>query len=154
MTFDDTAGPVLGLWRALSRRDWDEIKTYLSADCIYVDMPVGPALAARGPDDIVKRLKVGLEPLAGYENHDGLLLSNGSDVMYEHSESWRWSGGETALLRFVSVHRVALENGGAKVTLWKDYWDMGSMVNQAPPTWLDDLASTDTSWIFDATGLI
>jgi hypothetical protein len=27
-------------------------------------MPVGPALAARGPEDIVKRLKVGLEPLA------------------------------------------------------------------------------------------
>jgi hypothetical protein len=65
---DDTPGPVLGLWRALSRRDWDEVKTFLSADCIYVDMPVGPALAARGPDDIVKRLKVGLEPLAGYEN--------------------------------------------------------------------------------------
>jgi limonene-1,2-epoxide hydrolase len=28
-------------------------------------MPVGPTLAARGPDDIVKRLKVGLAPLAG-----------------------------------------------------------------------------------------
>ena len=54
------------------------------------------------------------------------------------------------MLRFVSVHKVA----DGKVTLWKDYWDMGSMVNQAPPTWLDDLAGADTSWIFDATGLI
>ncbi|MBO0863949.1 MAG: nuclear transport factor 2 family protein [Mycobacterium sp.] len=151
---DDTAGPVLGLWRALSRRDWDGVKTFLSADCIYADMPVGPTLAARGPDDIVKRLKVGLEHLAGYENHDGLLVSNGSDVMYEHSETWRWSSGETALLRFVSVHRVASENGLAKVTLWKDYWDMGSMVNQAPPTWLEGLSKADTSWVFDATGLI
>src|SRR6202012_103675 len=58
MPVDDT---VLGLWQALSRRDWDAVKTFLSADCIYVDMPVGPTLAARGPDDIVKRLKVGLE---------------------------------------------------------------------------------------------
>src|SRR6201996_1595761 len=97
---------VFGLWKALSARDWDGVKTYLSADCIYVDMPVGPALAARGPDDIVKRLKVGLEPLAGYRNHDGVLLSNGADVMYEHSETWNWSSGETALLRFVTVHRV------------------------------------------------
>lgn len=141
---------VLGLWRALSRRDWDQVKTFLSPDCIYVDMPVGLTLAARGSHDIVKRLKVGLEPLAGYENHDGLLVSNGSDVMYEHSETWRWSSGETALLRFVSVHRVS----DGKVTVWKDYWDMGSMTAQAPPTWLEDFSTADTSWIFDATGLV
>jgi limonene-1,2-epoxide hydrolase len=147
MAVDST---VLGLWQALSRRDWDAVKMFLSADCVYVDMPAGPMLAARGPDDIVKRLKVGLEPLAGYQNHDGVLVSNGSDVMYEHSETWRWKSGETAVLRFVSVHRV--DDG--KVTLWKDYWDMGGMTAQAPPTWLEDLATADTSWIFDATGLI
>jgi limonene-1,2-epoxide hydrolase len=141
---------VLGLWQALSARDWEAVKECLSEDCIYVDMPLGPALAARGPEDIVKRLKVGLEPLAGYQNHDGLLVSNGSDVMYEHSETWNWTSGETAVLQFVSVHRV--DDG--KVTLWKDYWDMGGMTAQAPPTWLEDLASADTSWIFDATGLI
>jgi hypothetical protein len=70
--------------------------------------------------------------------------------MYEHSETWTWTTGETALLKFVSVHKVA----DGKVTLWKDYWDMGSMVTQAPPTWMDDLAHTDTSWVFDATGLV
>ncbi|MDT5318186.1 MAG: hypothetical protein QOD88_708 [Mycobacterium sp.] len=141
---------VLGLWQALSGRDWDAVKGFLSADCVYVDMPVGPTLAARGPEDIVKRLKVGLEPLAGYENHDGVLVSNGSDVMYEHSETWRWKSGETAVLQFVSVHRV--DDG--KVTLWKDYWDMGSMNAQAPPSWLEYLSKADTSWVFDATGLI
>ncbi|MGA9494007.1 MAG: nuclear transport factor 2 family protein [Mycobacterium sp.] len=141
---------VRGLWRALSSRDWGAVTTFLSPDCVYVDMPVGPTLAARGPDNIVKRLKVGLEPLAGYENHDGVLVSNGSDVLYEHSETWRWTTGETAVLQFVSVHRV--DDG--KVSLWKDYWDMGGMTAQAPPTWLEDLATADTSWIFDATGLI
>jgi limonene-1,2-epoxide hydrolase len=147
MAADDT---VLGLWQALSRRDWNAVTTFLSPDCVYVDMPVGPTLAARGPDDIVKRLKVGLEPLADYENHDGVLVSNGSDVMYEHSETWRWASGETAVLRFVSVHRI----DGGKVSMWKDYWDMGGMTAQAPPTWLEDLATADTSWIFDATGLV
>jgi limonene-1,2-epoxide hydrolase len=141
---------VLGLWQALSCRDWEAVKTFLSADCVYVDMPLGPTLAARGPDDIVKRLKVALEPLADYENHDGVLVSNGSDVMYEHSETWRWTSGETAVLQFVTVHRV--DDG--KVSLWKDYWDLGGMTAQAPPTWLADLASADTSWIFDATGLV
>jgi hypothetical protein len=45
---------VLGLWQALSGRDWAAVKTFLSTDCIYVDMPVGATLAARGPGDIVK----------------------------------------------------------------------------------------------------
>jgi hypothetical protein len=67
--------------------------------------------------------------------------------MYEHSETWNWKSGETAVLQFVSVHRV--EDG--KVTLWKDYWDMGGLTAHAPPTWLEDLAAADTSWIFDAT---
>ena len=146
----DAGQAVLGLWRALSRRDWDAIKTFLSDDCVYVDMPVGPTLAARGPDDIVRRLKVGLEPLAGYVNHDGLLVSNGRDVMYEHSETWTWASGETASLPFVTVHRVR----DGKVALWKDYWDLGGLTAQAPSTWLEDFASADTSWVFDATGLI
>jgi limonene-1,2-epoxide hydrolase len=150
VTTNTAAAPVLGLWLALSRRDWDAVKTFLSTDCIYVDMPVGPTLAARGPDDIVKRLKVGLEPLAGYENHDGLLVSNGSDVMYEHSETWRWDTGETAVLPFVSVHKVF----DGRVTLWKDYWDFGAIANHAPPSWMEHLSGADTSWVFDATGLI
>jgi len=144
---------VVGLWQALSRRDWDAVKTFLSADCLYVDMPV-PALSARGPEDIVKRLKMGLEPLAGYENHDGLLVSDGSDVIYEHSETWTFTTGEQGVLRFVTVHKVVLQDGVAKVALWKDYWDMNSLVSFAPPNHFEALANADTSWIFDATGLI
>jgi limonene-1,2-epoxide hydrolase len=146
----DVTAPVLGLWQALSKRDWESVKTFLSDDCIYVDMPVGPTVAARGPDDIVKRLKVGLEKLADYVNHDGLLVSNGVDVMYEHSETWTWASGETAVLPFVSVHKVR----DGKITLWKDYWDFGAIANSAPPSWMEDLAGADTSWVFDATGLI
>ena len=68
------------MWKALSARDWESVKTFLSEDCIYVDMPLGPTRAARGPDDIVKRLKMGLEQLASYVNHEGLLVTNGADV--------------------------------------------------------------------------
>ena len=137
------------MWKALSARDWDELKTFLSDDCIYLDVPVGPTAAARGPEDIVKRLKIGLESLTSYENFPGLMVDNGADVMYEHHEEWRWPTGESAVLQFVTVHRV--ENG--KITLWKDYWDMAALANNAPATWMEDFAKADTSWIFDATGL-
>jgi limonene-1,2-epoxide hydrolase len=144
---------VTGLWRALSRRDWDAVKTFLAEDCLYVDMPV-PALAARGPEDIVKRLKMGLEALAGYENHDGLLLFNGADVMYEHSETWTFTTGERGVLRFVTVHKVVPQNGEAKIALWKDYYDLTTLTSFAPPNHFESLATWDTSWIFDATGLV
>ncbi|BBX96541.1 hypothetical protein MLAC_18350 [Mycobacterium lacus] len=141
------------MWQALSRRDWDAVKTFLSEDCLYVDMPV-PAVGARGPDDIVQRLKVGLEPLAGYENHDGLLLSNGSDVMYEHAETWTFATGEHGVLRFVTVHKVTLQDGEAKIAVWKDYWDMASLTSFAPANYFGNLANGDASWVFDATGLV
>lgn len=141
---------VMGLWQALSRRDWDAVKTFLSDDCLYVDMPV-PAVSARGPENILKRLKIGLESLAGYENHDGLLLSNDSDVMYEHSETWTFATGERGVLKFVTVHKVA----GGKITVWKDYWDMNSLISFAPPSHFEGLENSgDTSWIFDASGLV
>jgi limonene-1,2-epoxide hydrolase len=140
---------VLGLWQALSRRDWDAVKTFLSEDCLYVDMPV-PAVSARGPENIVTRLKLGLEPLASYENYDGVLLSGGPDVMYEHSEKWTFQTGEQGVLRFVTVHKVA----DGKITVWKDYWDMNSLVAFAPPSHFENLAGGDTSWIFDATSLL
>ena len=145
----DVRATVLGMWQALSNRDWDTLQTFLSDDCLYVDMPV-PATAACGPVDIVTRLKIGIEPLAGYVNHDGLLLTNGVDAMYEHSEKWTWETGETAFQHFVTVHKVVDD----KITLWKDYWDMGGLVAQAPATWVEDLAKADASWVFDATGLI
>jgi limonene-1,2-epoxide hydrolase len=141
---------VLGMWHALSDRDWEKLKTFIADDCIYVDMPVGLAAAARGPEDIVKRLKVGLEPLAGYENHDGVLVTNGVDVMYEHSETWNWVTGESTVLQFVTVHKVRDD----KITLWKDYWDFCGLLNNAPADWMEQLAAADTSWMFDATGLI
>jgi len=147
------AEAVLGLWQALSRRDWDAVKTYLSPDCLYVDMPM-PAVSARGPEDIVTRLKLGLEPLAGYENHAGVLVSNGSDVMYEHSETWTFDTGEQGRLRFVSVHKVVLQDGEAKITVWKDYSDFNTLYGIAPPNYFDNLANADTSWVFDATSLV
>jgi ketosteroid isomerase-like protein len=144
----DPRDVVLRMWRTLSARDWDALRDHLTDDCVYVDMPVGPTAAARGPADIVRRLQVGLLDLAGYENHDGLLVAEGDVVMYEHSETWTFATGEVVELPFVSVHRVR----DGKVSLWKDYWDFATVQNAAPPDWMEKLLTADTSWMYDATG--
>lgn len=144
------ADVVRGLWSALSVRDWDAVAAHIAENGIYVDMPVGPSAAARGPVDVVRRLRIGLEPLADYVNHDGVLVADGEHVLYEHSETWTFATGEVVELPFVSVHRVV---DGA-IVLWKDYWDFSAVVNAAPAGWLEELASADMGWMFDATGLI
>ncbi|WP_421845390.1 nuclear transport factor 2 family protein [Mycobacterium sp.] len=149
MTADPKA-VVAALWETVCARNWNLVKQHLSVDCVYLDMPTGPTLAARGPDDIVKRLKVALEPLAGYTGFPGVMLSDKDDVMYEHSERWTWESGETALLNFVSVHKVI----DGKIALWKDYWDFAAIANHAPPTWIESMSSADMSWIYDATGKV
>jgi len=70
--------------------------------------------------------------------------------MYEHSETWEWVTGESAVLKFVTVHTVR----DGLITRWKDYWDFGALLNHAPPDWIQQLQSADMSWMFDATGLI
>jgi limonene-1,2-epoxide hydrolase len=150
MTDDATTREtVLGMWKALSNRDWDTLTSFLADDCLYVDMPM-PSVSARGPENILAKLKIGLESLSSYVNHDGLLLTNGSDAIYEHSETWGWHSGETVRLAFVSVHRVE----GGKITVWKDYSDFNTLLSQAPASYVEGLASVDTSWVFDATGLV
>jgi ketosteroid isomerase-like protein len=143
------AEAVRGLWATLSERDYDGIAAWVTDDCLYMDMPIGPSLAARGPVDIAKRLQVGWGELAGYENHDGVLVDDGSgNVMYEHSETWTFATGEVFTLPFATVHRVR----DGRVSLWKDYWDYGAIMNHAPAAWVEGLATADTSWVYDASG--
>ena len=54
------------------------------------------------------------------------------------------------LLPFATVHRVR----EGRVCLWKDYWDSNAIMTAAPASWVDSLATADTSWLFDATGLV
>ena len=146
----NAAEPVLHLWRALTTRDWEAVKSVVTDDCIFLDMPLGPTLAARGPDDIVKRLKGGLENeiLADWANRDVLLLTNGVDVMYEHLVTYTSTNGEVTNNPMVSVHKVS----DGKISLCKDYWDFNAIANAA---WFQSsLAAPDLSWVFDATGLV
>ncbi|OSC24801.1 limonene-1,2-epoxide hydrolase [Mycobacterium vulneris] len=112
---------VLAMWKAVSERDWDTAHTFYAEDCVFIDVPVGSANAARGPDDIVRKLRISLDPLAAYVNHPGLILTNGSVAIFEHSETWTWLPGQSTVMHFVSVHKVL----DGKITFWKDYWDMG-----------------------------
>jgi limonene-1,2-epoxide hydrolase len=144
------ADVAAGFWEALYARDWDAIASFFDEDSIYFDVPVGPGAAGRGPASIVARLRLGIEPLSGYDHRPGVVVASDDVVVTEHVEIWHWETGESVALPFVSVQHVR----DGVITLWKDYWDQQTLMAAAPAWWHERLATADLSWIFDATNLL
>jgi len=134
---DEKRALVEDMWATLNRRDFAGVGAFMSERGHYVDVPVVELdEGAFGPAETEARLRLGLEPLAGYELHDGTITVEGDSVITEHSESWTWATGETALLRFASVMEV--RNG--KVDRWWDYFDLGALMNAAPAAWVEHIS--------------
>lgn len=121
-------------WSDLGRRDFDAIRRYFNEESHYTDVPA-PEEGAFGPDAIVARLRLGLEPLERYEPLDGTMVAEGDMVMLEHSEGWYWSTGEHVVLPFVSVFEIR----DGVIARWWDYWDMATLMNAAPQWWVDHI---------------
>ena len=140
---------VAAFWDALYARDWPGLRSFFDEDAVYWDVPLGPAFAARGPDGIEARLRLGLEPLTSLEHEPGTTVAGDGVVMTEHVEVWHFPSGEVVPLPFVSVHHV--RNG--TLAVWKDYWNYGTLVDAAPAWWHERLAASDLAWLYDASHL-
>lgn len=145
MTPRDTAA---AFWSSLYARDWPRIRSFFGPESIYYDVPTGPSAAGVGPDSIEARLRLGLEGLAGYEHRPGVVAEgDGGIVVTEHTEGWTWETGETVALPFVSVQRIV----DGVILLWRDYWDLQTLMDAAPPAWHERLDTADLSWVVDVT---
>jgi limonene-1,2-epoxide hydrolase len=122
-------------WNALYDRDWDAIGSYFSEDSEYTDVPSPPDDVARGPAQIVARLRLGLDRISGYEHDLRLLVAEEESVVTEHTETWHWHTGETVTLPFVSVQE--LREG--TIIRWWDYWDLQTLMNAAPAWWIEHI---------------
>lgn len=120
-------------WVTLYRRDWDAIAPFFGPTSTYTDMATPADDVAVGPQQILKRLRLGLEPLSGYEHELGLMVADGNVVVTEHAETWTWHTGESGTLPFVSVQEVS----GGVITRWSDYWDLQTLLTAAPAWWID-----------------
>ena len=126
---------VQDFWQALYERDFERVAAFFAEDGHYEDVPA-PDPGATGPANVVKRLKIGLEPIEGYEHHLHRMVAEGDTVVTEHTEDWTWHTGEKVSLPFVSIHVVR----DGKIVLWRDYWDLGTLMSGAPPWWIERLA--------------
>jgi limonene-1,2-epoxide hydrolase len=126
---------IEAFWTDLFNRDFDAVGAWFTPGGNYRDVPA-PEEGAFGPAEVAARLRLGLEPLAGYEHVPGWkIIAQGDTVITEHSEHWTWASGEEVVLPFVSVHEL----DGDKVTRWWDYWDLGTLMAAAPAAWVEHI---------------
>ena len=128
---------VHNLWLDLYKHgNYDAVGKYFAEDGLYEDVPA-PDAGAVGPSAVTKRLRIGLDPIEKHVHHLHRMVAEGDTVITEHTEDWHFHTGEVVSLPFVSVH--VIENG--MITLWRDYWDLGTLMNGAPDWWLERISN-------------
>lgn len=151
---------VAAFWAALYARDWDGTKAFFDGRSEYWDVPTGPEAGALGAEDILARLLLGLEPLAGYHHVVHSVVTGEATparggqaervVMTEHAETWEWHTGESVTLPFVSVQRIRDGAAGRRVIgRWVDYWNMPTLMDASPAWWQERLFTSDLAWLTD-----
>ena len=130
---------VARYWEALYDHDWNGIASFFGPDSNYVDVGTGEALGgAHGPDEIVARLRLGLEPVEAHNHQLGLMIAEGNVVVTEHAEEWVFHTGERILHPFTSV--MELDDDGIIVRWW-DYSNLSNLLDNAPAWWLEHIAA-------------
>jgi ketosteroid isomerase-like protein len=122
-------------WHTLYSRDWEALPAFFTADSQYTDVPTPDDDLAVGPEQIVARLRLGLEPLAAIYHHPRHMVAEGDLVFVEHEEEWHWPSGEQVRIKFMSAHE--LRDG--RIVRWWDYPDLQKLLGAAPQWWIEHI---------------
>lgn len=131
---------VQRMWDALYRKDFDGVAACIAPDGHYEDVPT-PDAGATGPENVVARLRAGLDHVERFEHEMHRVVEQGDTVVLEHTETWHFATGERLTNHFVTIHVVR----DGRIALWRDYWDLNTMMSQAPQWWIEALARVDGS---------
>lgn len=123
-------------WDAHFRRDWELMATFFAGQCHYTDVGLDQT-GATGPVEILKRLRLGIEPLEGYVHFPKHMVAEGDLVITEHMEQWRFHTGEVIDHPFTSVMEVR----DGLIVRWHDYSHLGNLLDQAPAWWIEHISA-------------
>ena len=135
MSIDTNRKTVEKMWEALSAKDWETLKSCLSDDVHYEDVPTEDP-GARGPENVVKRLAIAFDQLVDHQHTIHHLVCEGDVVFLDHTEVWTFKTGEKATNQFATLHEMK----DGKVAKWSDYWDVSGFIGQFPQWFLEEMA--------------
>jgi limonene-1,2-epoxide hydrolase len=132
-TSEENAATVGAFYDALYRQDFPAVVAHFAPDGEYTDVVTPADDVAVGGEQITARLTLAFGRLESLAD-DRLRMIAGDDAVFtEHVEHWRWPTGETMDLLVGSVHELR----DAKITRWRDYWDMAVLLAAAPQWWME-----------------
>ena len=137
MSIEANRKTVETMWSALSAMDWKTLKSCLSDDVHYEDVPTEDP-GAHGPENVVKRLAIAFDQLIDHQHTIHHLVCEGDVVFLDHTEVWTFKTGEKASNQFATLHEMK----DGKVTRWSDYWDVSGFVAQFPAWFLEEMAKS------------
>ncbi len=128
-------------WDFHFRRNWEKMAEFFDKSSHYTDVGLD-AKGATGPQEIIARLKLGIEPLEEYWHLPNHILQDGSIVVTEHTEVWKF--GEQNNEPAVTIHHPftsVMEVADNIIWRWHDYSHLPNVTDNAPKWWLEHIAS-------------
>jgi limonene-1,2-epoxide hydrolase len=108
---------------AINRGNWDELTKLLTDDCVYLNVPMEPAIV--GPKAVRETLQ-GFLGLLGSMRFEILHQTvSGNVVMNERVDHFTPPGGKNYGLPVVGVFEVR----DGKICAWRDYFDIRQFEN-------------------------
>ncbi|HEV7731149.1 MAG TPA: nuclear transport factor 2 family protein [Candidatus Binatia bacterium] len=141
-TIDANLALVGRFWDDLYAHAFDRLGAYFTADAEYDDVPI-PAAKVVGPVAIVRKLQIGFERVPSHVHHLHRMVADAGTVVTEHTEDWCFAPDHVVSLPFVSIQVI----DGGKISLWRDYSNMDTLLSAAPSWWLEHVMQ---SWAADA----
>ena len=136
-TRDESVALVEKFWNTLYvDRDLDAIGAMFTEDGFYTDVPIDDG-GATGPAQIAARLRIGFGPVQSFDHVIHRIVVDGDTVITEHAETWHFDDEVSVTLPFVSVQEIH----DGKFTLWRDYSNINTLLDNAPAWWLEHIMS-------------
>ena len=136
-TRDELVALVEKFWTTLYvERDLDAIGAMFTDDGFYTDVPIDDG-GATGPRQIAARLRIGFGPVQSFDHVIHRIVVDGDTVVTEHAETWHFDDEVSVTLPFVSVQEIR----DGKFTLWRDYSNMNTLLDNAPAWWIEHIMS-------------
>ncbi|MAG33998.1 MAG: hypothetical protein CL908_24225 [Deltaproteobacteria bacterium] len=121
-------------FQTLESMDFEAVGRFFTEDGLYRDEPSHEA-DATGPEAVTAKLAAAITGLAGFVTGVDTVVGDADRVTSRRTEEWHFPTGEVAKLPVVCIHEIE----GGKIKRWHEFWNMPSLMEQMPPSWMEEI---------------
>lgn len=120
---------------SLEAMDFAATGAFFTEDGLYRDEPAHDADAV-GPAAITAKLEDAISGLDAFVMGVDTVVADASRITTRRTEEWHFPTGEVLRLPVLCLHE--LRDG--RIASWHEFWNMPSLMEQMPSTWMAEIA--------------